>query len=73
MCVNFSLSFIPYSYLWSDPEVSFKKEKKYDAIIVAVGHKKFKELSQNDYESISLDEPVLIDIKEIIENLSWRL
>jgi len=51
----------------------FKKDKKYDAIIVAVGHKKFKELSQNDYESISLDEPVLIDIKEIIENLSWRL
>jgi len=51
----------------------FKKSKKYDAIIVAVGHKEFKVLSRSEYEAVSTDEPVLIDIKGIIEDPTWRL
>ena len=51
----------------------FKNCKKYDAIIIAVGHKIFTELHQRDYEKISTDEPVLIDIKGIVENPTWRL
>ncbi len=51
----------------------FLSDKKYDAIIIAVGHKIFKALSQSDYESISTDEPVLIDIKGIVEDPTWRL
>lgn len=51
----------------------FKSGKKYDAVIVAVGHKLFKVLSYNDYCGISTQEPVLIDIKGIVENPTWRL
>ena len=51
----------------------FKGEKKYDAIIAAVGHKAFAELSRSDYENISTQEPVLIDIKGIVEDPTWRL
>ena len=51
----------------------FKTDKKYDAIVVAVGHKEFKELSRNEYEEISTVEPVLIDIKGIVKNPTWRL
>jgi len=51
----------------------FKTDKKYDAIIVAVGHKTFQVLSRSEYESISTIEPVFIDIKGIIENPTWKL
>jgi UDP-N-acetyl-D-galactosamine dehydrogenase len=48
-------------------------QKKYDAIIVAVGHGEFKEFRHSDYEKISMDRPVLIDVKGIIEKPTWRL
>ncbi len=51
----------------------FSDDKKYDAIIVAVGHSTFKALQQSSYENISTDAPVLIDIKGIIEHPTWRL
>ena len=51
----------------------FKTDKKYDAIVIAVGHKEFKELSRSKYEGISTEEPVLIDIKGIVEDPTWRL
>ncbi len=51
----------------------FKADKKYDAIIVAVGHKEFKVLERSAYEGISTTEPVLIDIKGIVDNPTWRL
>ncbi|SFZ98895.1 UDP-glucose dehydrogenase [hydrothermal vent metagenome] len=54
-------------------ENPFNSDKKYDAIIVAVGHKQFKILSQHDYERISTDTPVIIDIKGVVEKPSWRL
>lgn len=51
----------------------FKKEKKYDAIIIAVGHKAFKVLERSAYEKISTGEAVLIDVKGIVEKPTWRL
>jgi UDP-N-acetyl-D-galactosamine dehydrogenase len=51
----------------------FKADKKYDAVIVAVGHKEFKALERSAYEGISTGEPVLIDIKGIVESPTWRL
>ncbi|MFZ9659055.1 MAG: nucleotide sugar dehydrogenase [Arcobacteraceae bacterium] len=47
--------------------------KKYDSIIVAVGHDKFKEISTLDYVNMSNGEPIIIDVKGIVENPTWRL
>jgi len=54
-------------------ENPFEKEKKYDAVIVAVAHDQFKRLKRGDYERISKGSPVLIDVKGIVENPTWRL
>ena len=47
--------------------------KKYDAIIVACDHEKFKELTIKDYESMSNNNAIIIDVKGIVENPTWRL
>lgn len=47
--------------------------KKYDSIIVAVGHDKFKEITANDYENMSNGKSIIIDVKGIVENPTWRL
>lgn len=54
----------------SDP---FLGSKQYDAVVTAVAHKQFRELTMDDYRSITSDTPVLIDVKGIIESPSWRL
>ena len=51
----------------------FATDKKYDAIVVAVAHKQFITLTQEDYKAISNDSPVIMDIKGIVEKPSWRL
>ena len=51
----------------------FSSTKKYDAIIVCVAHHQFLEISTNDYQSISDGEPIILDVKGIIEQPSWRL
>ena len=70
---------------WVDPEEEkqhykhgiindpFNAKKKYDGIVVAVAHYQFKALSQEMYKNISNENPVIIDIKGIVENPSWRL
>tara|TARA_X000000368_G_scaffold419016_1_gene421535 strand:+ start:1630 stop:2901 length:1272 start_codon:yes stop_codon:yes gene_type:complete len=50
-----------------------KSDKKYDAIIVAVSHKQFKSYDDNDYSLLSSDLKVIIDIKNIVKNPTWRL
>ena len=50
----------------------FENSIKYDSIIVAVAHKQFVELKEEDYSKISNDA-VIIDIKGIVENPTWRL
>ena len=47
--------------------------KKYDSIIVAVGHDKFKEISTEQYINMSNGEPIIIDVKGIVEKPTWRL
>ena len=51
----------------------FEKETKYDAIIVAVGHAQFKTLESADYQKISKQNPIIIDVKGILVNPTWRL
>jgi UDP-N-acetyl-D-galactosamine dehydrogenase len=51
----------------------FELAKKYDSIIVAVGHKQFKMFKQDDYLDLSAGDAVLIDIKGIVKNPTWRL
>jgi UDP-N-acetyl-D-galactosamine dehydrogenase len=46
---------------------------RYDAIIVAVAHDKFKEITQEQYEGLSKGEPIVIDVKRIVEKTTWRL
>ena len=50
-----------------------KSEKKYDAIVVAVSHKQFKKYTSDDYSSLSSNKKVVIDIKNIVKNPTWRL
>lgn len=47
--------------------------KKYDSIIVAVGHDKFKEITTADYENMSNGKSIIIDVKGIVEKPTWRL
>lgn len=48
-------------------------KKKYDAIVVAVGHKQFKEYTAKIYSQLSYGQEVIIDIKNIVDNPTWRL
>ena len=54
-------------------ENPFVNEKKYDAIVVAVAHKQFKTLRDEDYRKISEGEPLVMDIKGIVPHATWRL
>jgi len=47
--------------------------KKYDAIVVAVGHKQFKAYTSENFSQLSNDKEVIIDIKNIVPNPTWRL
>ena len=47
--------------------------KKYDAIVVTVGHRQFKQLTMGDYKSLSKDEVIIIDVKGIVPEPTWRL
>ena len=47
-------------YNYNFVENPFENSKKYDAILVAVGHDKFKTLTQNEYDSIINGEKIII-------------
>ena len=47
--------------------------KKYEAIVVAVAHDKFKEITKKEYEGMSNSKPIVIDVKGIVEDPTWRL
>lgn len=59
----------PLNFLESLPLNS----ERYDAIIVAVNHDKFKDITTNDYKGMSRGEPIVLDIKGIVEKPTWRL
>lgn len=50
-----------------------EQSKKYDAIVVAVGHKQFKTYTTENYKQLSNGDQVIIDIKNIVDNPTWRL
>ncbi len=49
------------------------KTQKYDAIVVAVGHEKFKAITTEQYTSMSKGSPIVIDVKGIVKKPTWRL
>ena len=51
----------------------FESDKKYDSIVIAVAHNQFKKISKKSYEALSTGESVIMDIKGISENPTWRL
>lgn len=51
-------------------ENPFMAQQPYEAIIVAVGHDEFVQLSNEDYKKLSR---VIIDVKGIVKNPTWRL
>jgi UDP-N-acetyl-D-galactosamine dehydrogenase len=51
----------------------FKSDKKYSAIIVAVAHDQFKSITNDEYNTISDGDLILVDIKGITQNPTWKL
>ena len=47
--------------------------KKYDAIIVAVGHDQFMNFNTDDYDFLSGKNGVIIDVKNIVDKPTWKL
>jgi len=46
---------------------------KYEAIIVAVAHDKFKTITKEQYKSMSNGTPIIIDVKAIVDGATWKL
>lgn len=51
----------------------FTNNQRYDAIVLAVAHDQFKKLQEEDFHTISTGTPVIIDVKGIVPNATWRL
>ena len=51
----------------------FESSKKYEAILVCVSHNQFINIKNEEYKSISIGKPIIIDIKGIVEEPTWRL
>ena len=43
-------------------------DKKYDAIIVAAGHKEFKSYTDDDFKKLFNGDKIIIDVKNIVKN-----
>lgn len=56
--------------LIGDPLAS---DKQYDAIVVAVAHDQFKAYDKTTYSQLSKGDAVVMDIKGIVEDPTWRL
>lgn len=51
----------------------FESDKKYNAIIIAVGHKFFNSYNVEDYKKISCKDAVIIDVKNTFDGATWTL
>ena len=60
-------------YDYNFVENPFENSKKYDSIVVAVGHDKFKSITQEEYDNIINGEKIIIDVKGIVPEPSWKL
>ena len=56
--------------LVSDP---FKSDKKYDAVVIAVGHEQFTEYSLRKFQNICNGDVITIDVKNIFKDSTWSL
>jgi len=80
---EFECSVEVYDYWIDESDLSTKElnfvtelplnSKKYDAIVVAVGHEKFKTITTQEYASMSNGASIVIDVKGIVEKPTWRL
>ena len=50
-----------------------ESQLKFDAIIIPVAHDEFKNFTNNDFKKLSVDEPIIIDIKNITDIKTWTL
>jgi len=60
-------------YNYNFIENPFENKKKYDSVVVAVGHDKFKVIKQEQYNNLLNNEKIIIDVKGIVPESSWRL
>lgn len=60
-------------YDYNFVENPFENEKKYDAIVVAVGHNLFKTITEEEYNNLIKGEKIVIDVKGIVPNPTWKL
>ena len=60
-------------YDYNFVENPFENSKKYDSIVVTVGHDKFKSITQKEYDNIINGEKIIIDVKGIVPEPSWKL
>jgi UDP-N-acetyl-D-galactosamine dehydrogenase len=66
----------PYLLCNSDTNLSknpLESTEKYDAIIVAVAHNEFKKYTTTDFTEISRGKLVLLDIKGLYKQSTWKL
>ena len=56
--------------LASDP---FASGKRYDAVVVAVGHRQFRELDMAAYDALQKGDRLVMDVKGIVPQPTWRL
>ena len=54
-------------------ENPFKSSKKYEAIVIAVGHDKFKTISSEAFSNIMFGNSILVDVKAILDSSTWKL
>lgn len=47
--------------------------KIYDSIIVAVSHEKFKTLTKEEFDGLSNGKAIVVDVKGIVKDPTWRL
>jgi UDP-N-acetyl-D-galactosamine dehydrogenase len=47
--------------------------KRYGAVVVAVAHDEFKSVTHEQWVSLCTEPPIIIDVKGIIKNPTWRL
>jgi len=57
--------------LTADPFNS--SDSSFDCVIVGVAHHQFKALNEDDYQALCGSKPIIIDVKGIVDNPTWRL
>jgi len=54
-------------------ELKSEPQGKYDAIIVAVAHREYRELTETDFQTLSKENCLLVDVKGLYKNITTKL